>query len=233
MYSQQLRALNQSHQTAARGGFIQNTVSKDIGIRNYLKTRPDLVAPELSPIRTAIFTIIALAGLGFAIYVLTNAEDLIASFEGRRRASVSNISLYVLPPAIAIFGTIGMIWWSRRWRIPGGGKMQTAFMSGFNGVDPNEVWAALESAQSPSDPHLQDVLRRIHRNNTPPTGFDLTIMHSQQDQILVAAVTRSVLKNPNDPNGGMRAQLEREAVVRRGNAYIDFKVAGAEALKNI
>lgn len=109
--------------------------------------------------------------------------------------------------------------------------MQTAFMSGFNGVDPNEVWAVLDSAQSPSDPHLEDVLRRIHRNNIPPTGFDLTIMHSPQDQILVAAVTQSVLKNPNDPNGGMRAQLEREAVVRRGSAYIDFKVAGAEALK--
>lgn len=203
-----------------------------MGFGKYLKTRPDLFRPERSPIRTVIWIAVALIGIIIGILVIVSPELFIRG--GREGVGArGGLSLVIAPIIITALGIVGLIWWSRRWRTPGGGKMSTAVSSGFSQVDPAEVWAALERTTSADDPALIDLLTRIHRE--PPTGgaWSLDIAHSPEDRIVVGMVTRLVPKKSGDPQSGVRNQLEREPIVRRGDAYIDFKAASVAASKRV
>ncbi|MFS0853821.1 hypothetical protein [Microbacterium sp. 179-I 3D4 NHS] len=203
-----------------------------MGFGKYLKTRPDLFRPERSPIRTGIWIVVILIGIGIGILAIVNPEAFIRG--GRESVGVrGGLGMIVAPILITALGVIGLIWWSRRWRTPGGGKMSTAVSSPFSHVDPAEAWAALERTTSADDPALIDLLTRIHRE--PPTGgaWSFDVVHSPQDRIMVGMVTRLVPKKPNDPQSGVRNQLEREPVVRVGDAYIDLKAASVAATKRV
>lgn len=203
-----------------------------MGFGKYLKTRPDLFRPERSPIRTVIWILVILIGVAIGIVALVNPEAFIRG--GRDGVGArGGLGMIVAPILIVALGVVGLIWWSRRWRTPGGGKMRTAVSHGFSQVDPAEVWAALERVTSSDDPALIELLTRIHRE--PPTGgaWSLDIVHSPEDRIVVGMVTRLVPKKPNDPQSGVRNQLEREPIVRRGDAYVDFQAASTAASRRV
>lgn len=194
-----------------------------LGMGRLLKARPDLVASERSPIRTVIFAGIALAGVVWSVITYSNPEAAIASVAGTRREFYAIIGMFATPPAVVALGIVGIVWWSRRWRIPGGGKLRTAYENGFTTANPVHVLEVLASASSASDPKLLEVMRSIQHDSVMPSAYQFFAHHSPEDRLLVVAVTRSVLKNPDDAMSGRRAQLELEPLVRRGDAYIDLE----------
>lgn len=203
-----------------------------MGLGRYLKTRPDLFRPERSPIRTVLWVVVALIGVAIGITAVLTPEAFIRG--GRESVGVrGGLGMIVAPVFFFGLGIVGVVWWSRRWRTPGGGKMRSALSHAFTATDPGHVWAALESATSPSDPAVIGLFSRIYRDAVLPGAFVVDVMHSPEDRILVGMVTRHVPKKPGDAQGGMRNQLEREPIVRVGDDYIDFSVTAAAAIKNI
>ncbi|MGK9149379.1 hypothetical protein KXS11_17220 [Plantibacter flavus] len=203
-----------------------------MGLGRYLKTRPDIFRPERSPIRTTIWVLVALVGIGIGVLAIVNPEAFVRG--GREGVGVrGGLGMIIAPLILVGIGIVGIIWWSRRWRTPGGGKMKVAIQQQFSSTDPAEVWAMLETVTSTSDPALQNLLTRIYRDQAMPGTFALDVMHSPEDRVLVAMVTRHVLKKAGDPNSGMNNQLEREPVVRTGTAYIDFSGPASAAKASI
>lgn len=203
-----------------------------LGLGRYLKTRPDIFRPERSPIRTAIWVVVALVGVGIGILGIVAPEMFVRG--GREGVGVrGGLGMIIAPVIFVGIGIVGIIWWSRRWRTPGGGKMKVAASKAFNATDPAEVWWMLEHVTEASDPALRDLLSRIYRDPANPGAFVLDVMHSPDDRILVAMVTRHVQTKPGDANSGMKNQLEREPVVRVGDAYIDFSGPARTAIASI
>lgn len=204
----------------------------DVGLAmgRYLRTRPDLFRAERSPIRTIIWVLVALLGVAIAVIAIVAPETFIRG--GREGVGArTGLGMILVPPFFLGLGIVGIVWWSRRWRTPGGGKMSSAVSRPFSTTDPDEVWRVLETATSSNDPALVDVLRRLAQEPSQGGDWSLTVMHSPEDRILVAMVTRQVLKKPGDPQSGVRSQLEREPVVRRDDAFIDLQAASLAALQ--
>lgn len=211
---------------------MSNIVMEDtgMGLVKYLRKRPDLSRAERSPIRTAIFSILALVGIALLILAFTNPEMYGDGGSGRARR-FGSLGMYIAPIMIAGVGITGIIRWSTRWRIPGGGTFRGEVMSAFTVTDPDEIWAVLESAKSADDPELIRAFHTIHNDKALPGSFLVDIVANPDDRIAVAAVLRHVRRKPGTKDTSIRTQLEREPVIRRGEDFVDFRKAWLTAVK--
>lgn len=190
-----------------------------------LTSRTDIVRPERSLARTIFFAIIVVAFLVLELVILLNPDTAIAavSRDTGRRNGFAVIGLFVVPLLFAALGVVGLIWWSRTWRVPGGGKLVDAISIDFSRTDPQRVWHVLETATSADDPGLTALIAELRsESGQPRSPYQLWVKHSPADRLMVGLVARQLPKKESDPQGGLRSQLDREPVVRRDERYIDL-----------
>lgn len=203
-----------------------------MGMGNFLKTRPDLFRQERSPKRTAFWVIVMLIGVAIAVTAVVNPVAFVRG--GREGVGVrGGLGMIIAPIFFIGIGLVGVIWWSRRWRTPQGGKMRHAFTTSFTSTGPVQVWEVLERATSRTDPAFVALLVQLHNDSVLPGAWSLDVMHAPEERIAVAMVTKHVHKKAGDPNCGVRKQLEREPVIYRDEHFINFRETTAAANKSV
>ena len=191
------------------------------------RTRPDLARPERSPMRTVFFAVLAVVGAVFAVLVVVDPDAVFDAMAGGRREGLAVIGGFALPFLALALGVVGLIFWSRRWRVPGGGRFEDAWTVPFDHVDPDRVHEVLRTATSQTDPVLVKLSSDLRVDNAPlRSRYQVWVKHSPSDRLAVALVITQVPKDPDDPQSGLLSRLEREPVVRRDGDYLDFGAIG-------
>ena len=193
-----------------------------------LNAMPGLPRAKRSIVLTSLFAIALLLGIVMAV----GAIGFFAGLADRQSSpSGMDWALIVIGPALFIvFGIIGLVRWSNTWKDVSGDALVDAYHVSFSRTDPEQVWRALETATSESDPSLQRVLRELEVENGPVFGaYHLWVKHVPRERMMIAIVSRAMPRDERKPEEGLRYQLDRQPVVRRGDTFIDMKAAGKAA----
>ncbi len=193
-----------------------------------LDSLPGLPRAKRSIVLTSLFATALVLGTVMAIGTVGFLVGL-----SERQSSPGGMDwvlMIIAPVLFIVFGIIGLLRWSNTWRDASGDALVDAYHVSFSRTEPDAVWKAVETATSENDPLLQRVLRGLELENSPVYGaYHLWVKHVPRDRMMIAIVSTAMPRDAQNPEGGIRYQLDRVPLVRHGTAYIDMKAAGKTA----